>query len=96
MIKLQLLLRHPSSEPELPPGLRPALEALAMHVDGAGRASVSVHMAPGDYASLFGQPPLESSELPIPAALADAVSLITVAPHHVATNVQPGTRHAAI
>ena len=96
MIKPHLLLRHPSSEPELAPGLRAALEALAMHVDGVGRASVSAHMAPSDYVKLFGQPPLESCELPIPATLADAVSLITVAPHHVATNQNPGTRNAAI
>lgn len=96
MIKLQLLLRHPGKEPELDPALRAALEALGMHVDGVGRASVSAHMAQDDYATLFGQPPLESCELPIPAALADAVSLITVAPHHVATNLTPGTRNAAI
>lgn len=96
MIKLQLLLRNRGAEPELSASLRAALETLAMHVDGAGRASVSVHMAPADYARLFGQPPLESSELPIPAALADAVSLITVAPRHVATNLDPGTRNASI
>jgi len=96
MIKLQLQLRHPNAAPELATSLRAALEALAMHVDGFGRATVSVHMAPDDYARLFGQPPLASSELPIPAALTDAVSLITVAPPHVATNLNPGTDHAAI
>ena len=96
MIKLQLLLRHPRPEPELDPALRAALEQLAIHVDAAGRASVSAHMHAADYARLFGQPPLASIELPVPAALADAVSLITVAPPHVATNPAPGTDHAAI
>jgi hypothetical protein len=97
MIKLQLLLRHPGAEPELDPALRAQLEALGLTLTGTGRATLSATMQEADFARLFGAPPqpvlaaapLAAPDLPVPPALMDAVSLITVAPRHVATNQPP-------
>lgn len=97
MIKLQLLLRRPGAEPELDPGLRAQLEALGLTITGTGRATLSATMQEADFARLFGVPPqavpaagpLAGPELTVPPALTDAVSLITVAPRHVATNQPP-------
>ena len=99
MIKLQLLLRHPGAEPELDPALRARLEALGFTVTCAGRASVSATLSEADFARLFGPPPplqagfaagpLAAPDLPVPPALSDAVTLITIAPRHTATDHQP-------
>lgn len=99
MIKLQLLLRQPSAEPELDPALRAQLEALGLTITGIGRASLSASVSEDDFARLFGPPrpvnagfaagPLTAPDLPVPPALAHAISLITIAPHHVATNPHP-------
>lgn len=94
MVKLQLLLRHPAALPELDPGLRARLEALGMRVTGSGRASVSVEAAPEVAQALLGVVPaaqsgfglLSAPALKVPPALADAISSISIAPHH-ATHV---------
>lgn len=96
MIKLQLLLRHPGAEPRLDPGLCAQLEALGLTVTGTGRASLSATMQEDDFTRLFALAPprpalaaaaLAAPELTVPPALRDAVSLITIAPRHVATNL---------
>lgn len=99
MIKLQLLLRHPGAEPELDPDLRAQLEALGLAVTGCGRASLSANVSEDDFTRLFGPPGplsggfaaglLATPALPVPPALQGAISLITVAPHHSAANLQP-------
>ncbi|MES2320519.1 MAG: hypothetical protein V4631_23830 [Pseudomonadota bacterium] len=96
MIKLQMLLRHPGAEPELDPALRALLESLGLDITCAGRASVSATVSDTDFARLFGPPPpvqagfaaspLTAPDLPVPPALHDHISLITVAPHHAAMN----------
>lgn len=95
MIKLQLLLRHPHCTPDPDPALHHRLEALGMHVTGSGYASVSAEVAPDVYRRLFGSaPPIESGcvaevqaapSLPVPRELEDAITLITIAAHHVST-----------
>lgn len=89
MIKLQLLLSRPSAQAQLDPALRGQLEALGMHVTGCGFASVSAEIAPDLYQQLFGPPPplqagcvsspQAAPTLPVPAPLADAVRLVTIA-----------------
>lgn len=107
MIKLQLLLRHPGAEPELEPALRALIEANGMTVTGYGRASVSATITEAEFARLFGAPPeiqggfavgnaQSAPELAVPPALQDAVSLISVAPRHSATNHHPRDKYAAI
>ena len=95
MIKLQLLLRHPHCTPDLDPALQHRLEALGMHVTGSGHASVSAEIAPDAYRRLFDStPPVEAGcvaevqaapSLPVPRELQDAITLITIAAHHVST-----------
>lgn len=106
MIKLQLLLRHPRSDIALDPALRARLEQQGFQITGSGRASVSATVSEADFARLFGTPPavhagfapdpLHTPALAVPAALDADISLITVAPHHRATNQSPRGRHAAI
>lgn len=94
MIKLQCLLRHPGSSPELEPALRALLESYGIAVTGAGRASLTAQIAEDDFCHLFGAlPQLESGfapdlqatpELAVPPGLVDAISLITIAPRHTA------------
>ena len=104
MIKLQLLLRHPSPDIALDPALRAALEAHAFIVTGSGRASVSARMDEADFEQLFGPlppltagfAPLSSPELPVPPGLESAISLITITPRHSATHNIPRANHAAI
>jgi hypothetical protein len=96
MIKLQLLLRHPGAEPELDPALCALLASHGLTVTCAGRASVSATVSEPDFARLFGPPPpmragfaagaLTAPALAVPPALLDAISLITIAPRHIATN----------
>ena len=96
MIKLQLLLRYPGAEPELAPALRSLLESHGLTVTCAGRATVSASVSEADFARLFGPPPpvhagfaaspAATPDLPVPPALADAISLIAIAPRHAATN----------
>lgn len=95
MIKLQLLLRHPGAQPEVEPALRSLLQAHGVTVTGEGRASLSATISEDDFRRLFGPPsrialsaatgPYQSPDLDVPAGLADAISLITIAPHHIAT-----------
>jgi hypothetical protein len=95
MIKLQLLLRRLTLTPELEPDLRARLEALGMHVTGVGNASVAAEITPQDFEALFGPPPATHAgsvatpqaapALPVPHALADAITLITIASRHVST-----------
>ena len=92
MIKLQLLLRQPAPLPEIDPGLRARLEALGLRVTACGRASISADAEPAVAEQLFGPlPPLQAGfaplsapALPVPPDLADAISLITIAPPHAA------------
>ena len=92
MIKLQLLLRHRAAHPGIAPALQAQLDALGLHVTACGRASISAEAGMACAAKLFGPlPPLESGfgplsapALPVPPGLADAISLITVAPQHAA------------
>ncbi len=96
MIKLQLLLRHPGTEPELDPALRARLDELGIRVTGSGRASVSAEIDPARFAQLFGPlpetqagfapAPQATPALPVPPGLAADISLITVAPRHTMTN----------
>lgn len=95
MIKLQLLLRHPGTEPGIDDTLRAALAAHGLQVTGCGRASVSVQMAPDDFARLFGPAP-DQDCLPVPAALQEAVTLITGAPQQCALPYPPKGKNAAI
>jgi hypothetical protein len=95
MIKLQLLLRHPSPEPGIDEALRTALAAHGLQVTACGRASVSVQMAPDDFARLFGPAP-DTSALPVPAGLQDAITLITSAPQHCAFPHSAKGKNAAI
>lgn len=95
MIKLQLLLRHPHCTPDLDPALQHRLETLGMHVTGSGHASVSADIDADAYQRLFGAtPPVCSGcvadvqaapALPVPHDLEDAITLITIAAHHVST-----------
>jgi hypothetical protein len=99
MIKLQLLLRHPAQRPEIDPGLRARLDALGLHVTASGRASISVEASAADAEQLFGPLAVQASgfapslaatpDLPVPTALADAISLITIAPQHIAATPPP-------
>jgi len=94
MIKLQLLLRHPSAEPGIDPTLGELLAQHGMTVTGVGRASLSAQMTQTAFDELFGPmphladgfAPLPAPELPLPSGLVDAISQITIAPHHRATN----------
>ena len=47
------------------------------------------------FAQLFGQMP-DGAQLPVPPALADTITLITIAPRHSAMNHNPKVFHAAI
>jgi len=105
MIKLQLLLRHPGADPELDPALQARLAALGLTVTCAGRASISATIEQDAFERLFGPPPptragfaanpLAAPELPLPPALQDAISLITIAPRHAVMNHHPREPHAA-
>lgn len=95
MIKLQLLLRHPGTEPGIEETLRTALAAHGLQVTGCGRASVSVQIAADDFARLFGDAP-DVTALPVPAGLQDAVTLITSAPRHCVLPHSPKGKNAAI
>jgi hypothetical protein len=96
MIKLQLLLRHPGQLPAIDAGLGAVLAAHGMRVTGAGRASISADISDGDFTQLFGlaadvrsgfaRAVQATPSLPVPADLAGAISLITVAPQHGTTN----------
>jgi hypothetical protein len=94
MVKLQFLLRHPRADPGVDPDLQDALSELGITVTGAGRASVSAHMEDTRFEQLFGAlphsgagfAPLSMPELAIPPSLAGAITQITIAPHHRATN----------
>lgn len=102
MIKIQLLLRRPASQPELEAGLRDKLEQLGIHVLGAGRVTVTAELSPAAFEKLFGLEPASacspgsSPDLPIPDILKDVVTLITVAPAHVLTGTTGKGTNAAI
>lgn len=95
MIKLQLLLRHPGTEPDIDEALRATLAAHGLQVTGCGRASVSVQIAPDDFARLFGDAP-DATALPVPAGLQGAVTLITCPPKHCVLPHSPKGKNAAI
>jgi hypothetical protein len=95
MIKLQLLLRRPSADIALDPAVRAVLESHGLRVTGSGRASVSAEMTEDDFHRLFGPAP-PSPDLALPPGLADAVSLVTIAPRHSTTHTTPRVNHAAI
>ena len=90
MIKLQLLLRMPCAQPGVSPALAAALGKLGMAITGTGRASVSVQMDDTDFTDCFGRltpgdPGLggcDAADLSVPSALADSISLVTLAPRH--------------
>ena len=94
MIKLQLLLRRPSRDIALDPALRAMLEQHGFAITASGRATVSAEMTGPHFEQLFGfLPPL--AELPVPAPLQEAISLITLTPRHSAMH-EPRVNHAAI
>jgi hypothetical protein len=95
MIKLQLLLRHPGTDPGIDASLRAALAGHGLQVTGCGRATVSAVIDAGDYTRLFGAAP-DASALPVPADLAGAVTLITSAPPHCTAPHSPKGKNAAI
>ena len=89
MIKLQLLLRHARPEPVSDPAMHALLDAHGITVTCEGRASLSATVAEEAYTRLFGalEPvasaaarAFEMPTLPVPADLADVISLITIAP----------------
>lgn len=104
MIKLQLLLRHPSAEPKLDADLRARLEQHRFTITGSGRASVSASMGEADFAATFGAhgalqsgfAPLAAESLPVPPALEPDISLITFVPRHGTTNYHPRGHHASV
>lgn len=104
MIKLQLLLRHPSAEPKLDAELRARLEQHRFAITGSGRASVSAAMDEADFAATFGEhgslqsgfAPLSAGSLPVPPALEPDISLITYVPRHGTTNYHPRDHHAPV
>lgn len=104
MIKIDLLLRRPSSGLSLDAGLRARLEQLGFVIDGNGRATVSAHMDDAAFAALFGPaPPLRSGFAPltapalaVPDSLQDDISLITCPPRHGPTSSTPRVHHASI
>ena len=96
MIKLQLLLRRPSPDIALDPAVRAVLEQHGFAVTGAGRATVSAELPEERFRQLFGGlPPDQNLQLPLPPGLADAISLITIAPRHSAMRHKPRVKHAA-
>ena len=95
MIKLQLLLRHPGTDPAIDAGLQAALEAVGLQVTGSGRATVSAQITPDAFARLFGPTP-DLSALPVPASLAGQITLITTAPQHCATTDPLKGKNAAL
>ncbi len=95
MIKLQLLLRHPSPDIALDSAVRAALEAHGFTVTASGRATVSANMSREDFGRLFGEAPLPA-DLPIPPGLQDVIRLITFTPRHSVIHHTPRARHAAI
>ncbi len=88
--------------PDLHPDLRAALEQLGIHVTIHGRASASAEISQVNYETLFHRRPAvpvraeDTPELPIPASLESFVTLITVAPQHVATAPFGKAKNAAI
>ncbi|HEY0060579.1 MAG TPA: hypothetical protein VGC21_00580 [Telluria sp.] len=95
MIKLQLLLRHPGTDPGIDEGLRTALDGMGLCVTGCGRATVSAQIAPDAFARLFGPAP-DSTALPVPAPLSGYITLITSAPPHCVTTDSQKGKHGAI
>lgn len=65
-----------------------ALQAFGLTVTASGAASLSARMSPQAFRTLFGAAPPDAGEasadrlLRVPAALADSVATITVAPQH--------------
>jgi hypothetical protein len=95
MIKLQLLLRHPGGDITLDPAVRALLEQHGFAVTGSGRATVSAQMEDARFEALFGPQPVIGA-LPVPAPLAEAITLITLPPRHSAMLYKPRVKHAAI
>ncbi len=102
MIKIQMLLRHPSAEPELDQELAAELVRLGIRVLGVGRATLSAEIAESDFEGVFGLAPHlpghpgDTPDLPIPKSLQAAITLITLAPRHVLTAPTGKENNAAI
>ena len=94
MIKLQLLLRHPSRDIALDPAVRAALEQAGFAITASGRATVSAELSAERFEQLFGRPP-PGANLAVPEALRDAINLITLTPRHSAMH-NTRVKHAAI
>ncbi|MCE3603445.1 hypothetical protein LXA47_07470 [Massilia sp. P8910] len=96
MIKLQLVLRDPSRDRIDDPALCALLEAHGLRVTACGMATISAETSLAEAENLFGPIPnvragfasdvTSTPALAIPADLRHAVSLITIAPRHVATS----------
>ncbi len=95
MIKLQLLLRHPSADIVLDPAVQALLASVGMTVTGSGRASVSAEIGEADFERLFGRL-APGVDLPLPPQLAGAVSLVTLPLRHSKMHHTPRVKHAAI
>ena len=104
MIKLQLLLRRPRSEPKLDAPLRARIEQHGINVTGSGRASISAAMTEDAFAHLFGAhgslqsgyASLSEPPLPVPPALQEEISLITLVPRHGPTDQPSRVHHASV
>jgi hypothetical protein len=88
MVKLQLLLQKPNRTPEGISAATAAVEALGLHVTGAGTTTLSVEAEPGEILRVFGTPmpskiDLNTPPLPVPASLRAHVQSITIAPNHL-------------
>jgi hypothetical protein len=95
MIKLQLLLRHPSADIALAPAVRALLEQHGFVISASGRASVSAAMEEAAFAYQFGVCPA-GAELAVPTALQGAISLITLCVRPSVMLHPPKVNHAAI
>jgi hypothetical protein len=90
-IRLQMLVRTDARDAHGIAGLEAALRGLGFEVTGTGRASISARATPDAFAAVFGDVPAPSSfcaasatggGLHVPAALADYVESISIAPRH--------------
>jgi hypothetical protein len=97
-VRLQVLLRPAWRTDERRARVAATLQALGCDVTGSGAASISARVPPEAFRTLFGTAPPDPDEalagrpLTVPAALADSVAAITVAPQHERMVERPAAR----
>jgi hypothetical protein len=97
-VRLQVLLRPAWRTDERRARVVATLQALGCDVTASGAASISARVPSAAYRALFGTaPPTPDEALPdrpltVPAALADSVATITVAPQHERMIGRPAAR----